>query len=149
MSVDRCVASRARERLIVTVGDMVTRLRVFVPLAQAEVDHIAGATLVSVSHKEVVRLHVSMQEVVVVHVFEAGDHLVSQHAHSLEGQFTTAILEQIFEGVAEEFHDHGLVVTFNSVPLNVGDALYSKTLRYKHISYREALKNLRPPRSSL
>ena len=98
---------------------------VFITFTQSKVDHEADRTLVSVSHKEVVRFHVTVDEVVGVHVFEAGDHLISQHAHGLQSELAAAVLEQIFERVAEKLHDHGLVIAFNSVPLNIGNTFYA------------------------
>ena len=98
---------------------------VFITFTQSKVDHEADRALVSVSHKEVVRFHVTVDEVVGVHVFEAGDHLIGQHAHGLQSELAAAVLEQIFERVAEKLHDHGLVITFNSVPLNIGNTFYA------------------------
>ena len=64
-----------------------------------------------------------MQEVVRVHVFEAGDHLVGQHANSFKGELAPTILEQIFERMTEKLHDHGFVVALDPIPHYIGDAL--------------------------
>ena len=66
-----------------------------------------------------------MDEVVGVHVLEAGYHLIGQHAHGLQSELTAAVLEQIFERMAKKLHDHSLVVTFNTVPLNLGNTFYA------------------------
>ena len=83
MRVDGGVASRARERFIVAVGDMLASLGIFVAFTETEINHIAGSSLVAISHQEIVGLHVSMKEVVSVHVFQSRDHLVSEHTHRL------------------------------------------------------------------
>ena len=97
MSVDGGVTGSASKRLIVTVGYVLARFGVFIAFAQSKIDHVADRTLVAVAHKEIVRFHVTVDEVVGVHVLEAGDHLISQHAHGLQSELTAAVLEQILE----------------------------------------------------
>ena len=104
---------------------MLASFGIFITFTKSEIDHVADITLVAVAHEEVVRFHVTVNEVVGVHVLKAGDHLIGQHAHGLQCELTAAVLEQIFEGMAEELHDHGLVIAFNSVPLNFGNTFYA------------------------
>jgi hypothetical protein len=63
-----------------------------------------------------------MQEVLAVHKLDSRNHLFTEHAHSLETKFAAAVLEKLLETSAENLHDHGLVVTFDSVPINVRNA---------------------------
>ena len=72
---------------------MLSRLRIFVSLAQSEINHIAYSTLISIAHQEIVGLHVSMQEVVGMHVLKTRNHLVRQHADSFQGELATTVLE--------------------------------------------------------
>jgi hypothetical protein len=95
--VHTSVASRSSQRLVISVRDVIACLGVFVALGEAEVDHETCVPLVIVSHQEVIRLHVTMQEVVRVQVLETGEHLISQHANSFQSESTSTILEQIFE----------------------------------------------------
>ena len=104
---------------------MLASFGILITFTQSEIDHVADITLVAVAHKEIVWFHVAVDEVVGVHILEAGDHLISQHAHGLQSELTAAVLEQIFERMAEELHDHGLVIAFNSVPLNFGNTFYA------------------------
>jgi len=62
-----------------------------------------------------------MQEVLLVHELEASDHLLRQHAHSLETKFAIAVLEKILERRAQQLHDHALVVALNTIPVNLRD----------------------------
>jgi len=54
-----------------------------------------------------------------VHKLDSRNHLFTEHAYSLETKFAAAVLEKLLETGAENLHDHGLVVTFDSVPINV------------------------------
>ena len=90
------VASRTSQRLVIPVRDVIACLSVFVALREAEVDHKTCITLVAVAHQEIVRFHITMQEVVRVQVLETGEHLIGQHANCLESESTSTILEQIF-----------------------------------------------------
>jgi len=62
-----------------------------------------------------------MQEVALVHVLQTGNHLISEHADSLEGELARAELEQVFKGVAQQLHNQRFVVAFNAKPVDVGD----------------------------
>ena len=63
-----------------------------------------------------------MQEVVDVEVLKTSDHLVGQHADSLQSETAPTVLEEVFEGVAEQFHHHRLVVSLNAEPVDFGDS---------------------------
>lgn len=76
---------------------MFLSLSIFVALAKTEVNHVASSSLVSVAHKEVIRFHISMQEIVCVHILQACNHLVCEHADRFQRQLATTVLEQIFE----------------------------------------------------
>ena len=104
---------------------MLARLGILVALAQTKVDQVDRALFVADAHQEIIWLHITMDEVVRVHELEAADHLLGQHAHGLQSELTTAVLEQIFERMAKKLHDHSLVVSFNTVPVDVRDALYA------------------------
>ena len=129
VSVDRGISGRARKRLVISVWNMLARLGILVALAQTKVDQVDRALFVADAHQEIVRLHIAMDEVVRVHELEAADHLLGQHAHGLQSELTTAVLEQIFERMSEQLHDHGFVVALDSIPHYIGDALYAYETR--------------------
>lgn len=95
MGVDTRVTGSSSQALVVPVRNMLSSLGILVPLRQSEVDHVAGRALRVISHQEVIRLHVPMQEVVCVHVLQSRNHLLRQHAYRLQSQAAPAILEQI------------------------------------------------------
>jgi len=101
VSVDRGVPCSSGQRLVVTVWNMRTSLSVFVSLGEAKIDHVTGGHSVTRAHQEVIWLHVSMQEVVDMEVFETSDHLISQHTDRLQSEATSTVLEEVFKGVAE------------------------------------------------
>lgn len=73
MSVDGSVASSAREVFILPVGDVLVRSGVTVLLGQAEVNDVHQVALFAETHQEVVRLHISVDEVLGVDVFNSAD----------------------------------------------------------------------------
>ena len=75
---------------------MLASLGVLKPFREAEVNEIADSSLLLEAHQEVVRLHVSVDEVVVLHELYSSDHLVSQHAYSLKSKLPSAVLEKVF-----------------------------------------------------
>ncbi len=70
MSVDAHVSGGAGERLVFPVRDVFVRLRVDVLLGEPEVDDVADVLLLVglAADEEVLRLHVSVDEVLTVHV---------------------------------------------------------------------------------
>ena len=55
---------------------MLSSLRVSVSLAEAKVNHIADILTLIETHQEIVRLHISMQKVVLVQKLHSCNHLV-------------------------------------------------------------------------
>ena len=60
MRVHTSVTCRARERLVIPIWNVFACLGIFVALREAKVNHEAGASLITVSHEEIVWLHVSV-----------------------------------------------------------------------------------------
>lgn len=73
MSVDGSVASCARQVFILPVGDVLVCSGIPVLLGQAEVNDVDQVALFAQTHQKVVRLHVSMDEVLGVDVFNSAD----------------------------------------------------------------------------
>lgn len=117
MGVDRGVAGGASKVLILTVGDVLVRSGITVFLGQAKVDDVDQVALLAEPHQEVVRLHVSVDEVLGVDVLNAADHLVSQQQDGLEAKLSRAEVEQIFQTGPQQLHHHHIVVTLGPTPL--------------------------------
>lgn len=73
MGVDGGVAGRARQVLVLPVGDVLVRSGIPVLLGQAEVDDVDQVALFAQTHEKVVGLHVSVDEVLGVDVFDPAD----------------------------------------------------------------------------
>ena len=67
------VAGCASQVLVLAVGDVLMRAGVTVFLGQAEVDDVDQVALLAQSHQEIVWLHISVDEVLGVDVFNAAD----------------------------------------------------------------------------
>lgn len=97
MCVDRGIPGSASEGLAVTVGNMLACLGVTVTLAQSVVNHVTDLFLLLETHQEVVGLHVTVQEVVLVQELDAGDHLVCEHAHRFQRKLLVTVLKQVLQ----------------------------------------------------
>ena len=112
MSVDAGVPCCACQTLVLPVRDVRPRPAVAVLLSQAEVDDEHLVAVLPDAHQEVVRLHVAVDEVLVVHVLDARDHLVGEHQDGLLGELAPAEVEQVLEARPEQLHHEHVVVAF-------------------------------------
>ena len=122
MCIDTGIARRTRQRLVVLVGNVLTSLGITVTLREAEVDDVNDILLLAVANKEVVRLHVAMNEMVVMKELEALDHLIRNHKSCLDSEFALAEVESIFETGTQQVHDHGVVVALDAKPVYAGNS---------------------------
>lgn len=115
MSVDTGITCSAAKSLAGNHSVVLSRLRVAVVLAQTEVDHEQPVTGLSVSHDEVIRLDVTMNDVPRVNHFELAElerhsqtrpsqmrdnkedrtlyHLICQHQNSLQAELPATLSE--------------------------------------------------------
>ena len=101
VSVDASVAGRAGQVLVLAVRNVLVRSIVAVLLRQTEIDEVDLVARLSVSHEEVVRLDVAVDEILIVDELDAADHLVGQHQHRLHGEAARAKVKQVLETRAE------------------------------------------------
>jgi hypothetical protein len=89
-----------------------------VPLRESKVDDedLVGGFIQA--YTKIVRLDVSVDEVPVVDVLDARDHLVDQHEHGLQRKLPQSFVEQVFEGGAHQIHDEDVIVAciFEQIP---------------------------------
>lgn len=116
MGVDGGVTRRAREVLVLTVGDVLVRLGVAVLLGETEVDHVHDLGALAQADEEVVGLDVAVDEVLRVAVLEAAQQLVGDHQHGLELEAAAAVVEQVLERGAEQVDDHHVVLALDAEP---------------------------------
>ena len=122
MRVDGRVTSGTRQVLVLTVRDVEVRLRIPVLLRQTEVDDVDLVAPLANPHQEVVRLDITVDEALGVDVLDAGDELVGEEQHGLEGELAVAEVEEVFERRAEQVEHHGVVVTLRAEPSYEGNA---------------------------
>ena len=134
MCVDAGVPRRARQTLVLAVRDVRAGPTVAVLLREAEVDDEHLVAVLTNPHQEVVRLHVPVDEVLVVHVLDACDHLVGQHENGLLGELAPAEVEEVLEAGPEQLHhEHVVVALVRAEPL---DARHADTARQDPVHLR-------------
>lgn len=97
VGVEAGKAGRSCELLAIPEGDVLAILGVYVLLAKAIVNEVDYVGLSASAHAEVVRLHISVEELLAVEVFKATAHLLAQKQSSLEGELALAILVQVLQ----------------------------------------------------
>lgn len=122
MRIDTCVASCARKRFVVFVWDVLACFRVAISLSQAKIDNVNDVLLFAMTDEEVVRFHVSVDEVIIVQELESLDHLVRDHERRLDCEFALAEVKRVFQTWTKQIHDHGVVVAFDTEPVDCRDA---------------------------
>ena len=121
MGVDRGIASRTRQVLVLSVGNVEVRLGVAVLLGKTEINHVDLVSSLSDTHEEVVGLDITVDERLGVNVLDTRDQLVGQEQDRLEGELSVAEVEQILQARAEEIENHGIVVALGAEPTDEGD----------------------------
>uniref|UniRef100_A0A182UE34 Uncharacterized protein n=1 Tax=Anopheles melas TaxID=34690 RepID=A0A182UE34_9DIPT len=120
--IDRGVARRAGQVLVLPVRDVDAGAEVAVLLRQAEVDQEQLVAVPPDPHQEVVRLDVPVDEVLHVQILQPADHLVDQHQHGLDCEVPAAEVEQILERGAEQIHHQHVVAALLPEVADVRDA---------------------------
>jgi hypothetical protein len=103
VGVDGGVAGSSGEVLALAVGDVLA-VALDVALGEPEVEDEDLVGGLVESDAEVVGLDVAVDEVPVVDVLDARDHLVDQHQHRLQRELPQGLVEQRFQGGAHEIH---------------------------------------------
>jgi hypothetical protein len=63
-----------------------------------------------------------MNEVIVVQELKSLNHLISYHKSCFYCEFALAEVEGVFQTRAEQVHDHGIVVSLNTKPMDSRDS---------------------------
>ena len=91
---------------------------VSVALGKAKINYIYYVLLLAVANKEVVWLHIPVNEVVVVKELQSLYHLVCNHQSSLYCEFPLAKVECVLQTRTKQIHDHRIIVTFYTKPVD-------------------------------
>ena len=65
--------------------------------------------MLSASNQKVVGFDISMNDSLLVHDFNPLDHLDGNVQNSIEVELSSALLEQVFEGLTKHVHDHDMI----------------------------------------
>mmetsp|Transcript_164026 Transcript_164026/g.398639 ORF Transcript_164026/g.398639 Transcript_164026/m.398639 type:complete len:344 (+) Transcript_164026:167-1198(+) len=122
MVVDRGITRRTGQVLVLAVHDVHVRLRVPVPLRQAEINDVDHVGAAAQPDQEVVGLDVPVDEGLRVHVLDTEQHLVGDHQHRLQVETAATAVEQILQRVSEKIHNEDVVRPLDTVPPDVRDA---------------------------
>ncbi len=77
MCVDTRIPSCASQRLVVSVRNVLSSLRVSVSFSKAEINHIYHVLLLLNPYQEVIWLHIPVDEVIIVKKFNPLNHLLA------------------------------------------------------------------------
>ena len=122
--VDRGITSGSGQVLVLAVGDVLVGAGIAVLLGKAEIDDVDDRLTLPETNKEIIGLNVAMDEGLGMDVFQPAEELVGKHEHRLELESPAAVIEQILQRRTQQIQYHHIVITFNSVPTNVGDSDY-------------------------
>ena len=124
---NRGVPSGTSEVLAIFVGDVLA-LGVLVALGQTEIDDVdVVAGRVSAADQEVIGLDITMDDTLLVHLFNTSDELRGDHEDSLEVEVALAGLEEVLQGWSQQVHHHHveLVVGHRAVSADVVKARHA------------------------
>jgi hypothetical protein len=80
--------------------------------SEAKVDHVDFVHVVSFSNEKVVGLDVPVQDASGMDVLDEFEHLPSDQDSGFEGELPATEVEEIFQAVAQQVHDHDVAVSF-------------------------------------
>jgi hypothetical protein len=122
VSIDGSIPSSTGQVLILTVWDVEVSLRVTIFLSKTEINDVDLVTTLANTHKEVVRLDITMDEGLGMNVLNARDELIGQQQHRLQWKLPVAEVEEILQAGSKEIKNHGIVITFGSKPADKRDS---------------------------
>lgn len=53
-------------------------------------------------------------------------HLISEHEHGLEGELSTAVVEEVLEAGSEKINHHHIILSLHTEPLQVRNASFKR-----------------------
>lgn len=99
--------------------DMFVRTRVYKTLRQAKVNEADNVLLFAVAYHNVLRLKISVNEVLTVHPFDSINHLNTYHQHSFQREAFFTVLEQLHQVWSHYAHDQAKILTNHPTPVKL------------------------------
>lgn len=85
---------------------------------ETQVGHIYLVPLLLHTHQAILRLDVSMDDIIGVDILQATNELVGKHQHRFEREFATAEIEKILQTRAQQIKHHGIVFALGHIGVN-------------------------------
>ena len=109
MGVDGGIPSSSSKVLAIPEGDVLT-IGGLEALSETKIDNVDGVFgLIVTTNEEVVRFDITVDNALFMDNLDPLDHLNGDVQDSLEVEFATALLEQVFERLSEQVHHHNVV----------------------------------------
>ena len=86
---------------------------------ETQVGHIYLVPLPLHTHQAILRLDVSMDDIIGVDILQATNELVGKHQHRFEREFATAKIEKILQTWAQQIKHHGIVFALGHISVNL------------------------------
>lgn len=122
VGIDGGVSGGSGQTLAVLVLDVLTVGRHEL-LGEAEIDDEDPVRVLSAAGGKVIGLDVSVDDTTGVDVLDPLDGLLGDHQDGLDRELPAAQVEQVLETLAEQVHDHEVVVALGAVVQDLGNCL--------------------------
>jgi hypothetical protein len=126
MSGNTGVPGSACYRFPVLVWNVLSCFTVSVPLCQTEIYYITQLLFLNnlISHQEIVRLYVSVDEVCLMQQLYPREYLFSEHTSRFQTELPITLLEYCLERLTEHLNDHDSVVSLDTEPVYLRNTTY-------------------------
>lgn len=124
MSVQTLVPNCSRGDVFELVRVVSACLGVEVALGEAKVNGIENMRFLTRTHQEVLRFDITMNEFLLMHVFDAIDKVNGEHAHSLICEVTVTKDEQVVQRRPQHLYHHYIEVPLTSIMIDVAKTDY-------------------------
>lgn len=95
MGIDGSISRSSGEVLVLAVRNVLVRSRISVFLGESEIDNVNHRLSLPESDEKVIRLYITVNEGLCVHILQTAEELIRQHQHRFELESSPTIVEQI------------------------------------------------------
>ena len=93
VGVDRCITGRSGKILVLAVRNVLVGTGIAVLLGQPKVDNVNDRLALAQPNQKIIRLDITMNKGLGVHILQTTQQLIRQHQHRLELKPTSTIIE--------------------------------------------------------
>lgn len=70
------------------------------------------------THQEIIRLNISMDNVLGMYILETIDELLGEHQHGFKREFAAAEVEKVFQTRAQKIKHHHIILAFGLISVD-------------------------------